>query len=146
MAKVNYKKVNKLSLTERAYVAGIIDGEGTVTLTIKQKGGTRHLSVTVSNTELPLLEYLIGIIGVGKITNKKVYKKHHKASYTYALHNRQALCLLEQICSYLKTYKLERTKLVLEKYVSVTPRNGKYSQEMKRRKEEFASQFFSILP
>ena len=130
-----YKKVKKLKKEDAAYIAGIIDGEGTITLSVKQKGGTEHLAVTVSNTELPLLLYLSKVIGAGKVTNKKTYKAHHSLSYTYNLFNRQALDLLAQVGCYLKTYKAKRARLVLAHYISVTVRNGRYTPQQKLKRE-----------
>ena len=71
----NYKKVNKLSSSEAAYIAGIIDGEGTISLSRKHKNENRQLVVSISNNERCLLEYVLKTAGVGKITSKKVYKK-----------------------------------------------------------------------
>jgi len=34
--------------------------------------------------------------------------------------------------------------LVLEKYKSVTPRNGKYTEDMKKMREKFVNEFFSL--
>lgn len=144
--KTLYQKVNSLSESEKGYVAGIIDGEGTITLSVKQKGGTRHLSVTVSGTESALINYLPRVIGAGRITNKKVYKLHHTPAYTYAIYSRQAIDLLIQIQPYLKTYKLKRAKLAIEKYILVTPRNGKYTAEQKLAKDDFVLKFMAILP
>lgn len=144
--KTVYHKVNNLTETQRAYIAGIIDGEGTITLTIKQKGGTRHLAVTVSGTESALMNYLPKIIGAGRITNKKVYKLNHSQAYTYSIYSRQAIDLLNQIYPYLLTYKAKRAKLALEKYVSVTPRNGKYTDQQRIAKVEFVKKFLDILP
>lgn len=146
MAKAQYRKVNTLSVADKAYIAGIIDGEGTVTLTTKQKGGTEHLSVTVSNTELPLLKYLLKVIGAGRITNKRAYKAHHSLSYTYGVFNRQALDLLEQVYPYLRTYKSKRAKLVIEQYVAVTVRNGRYTSAQSKKRKRFVKKFFLILP
>ena len=146
MLRVPYNKVKKLSELEKGYLAGIVDGEGTVTLSIKQKGGTRHLAVTVSGTELALIKYISKIIGAGRISNKKVYKDNHTPSYAYSIHSRQALDLLRQITPYLKTYKSKRAKLALKDYIKVTPRNGRYSPEMERKKEIFVKKFFSIKP
>jgi len=39
----NYRKVKKLSREEAAYIAGIIDGEGTISLTRKHRGEHRQL-------------------------------------------------------------------------------------------------------
>jgi hypothetical protein len=146
VSKTLYKKVQELSDVERGYIAGIIDGEGTITLSIKQKGGTRHLSVTVSGTEISLIGYLLKVIGAGRITRKKVYQDHHKPSYTYAIYSRQAIDLLEQITPHLNTYKIKRAKLALKYYIAVTPRNGRYTEAMKKKKEKFVVKFLAILP
>ena len=69
-----YKKVAALSKINAAYIAGIIDGEGTITLTRKHKNDNRQLAITISNTEMPLLEYILETIEAGKITNKKLIK------------------------------------------------------------------------
>lgn len=139
-------RVNKLSLVDKGYIAGIIDGEGTITLSVNQKGGTRYLAVTISGTEWSLISYLKESVGTGKITNKKTYKAHHSPSFTYSIHSRQALSLLRQIAPYLKTYKKHRADIVLQEYIKVTPRNGKYSSEQKREKEKFVERFFAITP
>lgn len=143
---MGYKKIKRLSVAERAYVAGIVDGEGSITLTVKQKGGTRHLAVLVSSTDLALLEYLKNIIGAGKITTKRTYKPHHRPAYAYAIYNRQALGLIRQTVFYLRTYKSRRAKFVLAQYILVTPRNGKYSDRLSEIRAEFVEKFFSILP
>ena len=88
MITAHYRKIRKLSVTERAYVAGIIDGEGSITLTVKQKGGTRHVTISISNTEIALLRYLGKIIGAGKLVHKRSYKPHHRPAYAYSLWNR----------------------------------------------------------
>lgn len=135
-----------MSESECAYLAGIIDGEGTVTLTVKQKGGSRHLAVTVSGTESTLMNYLPKVIGAGRITNKKTYKLNHAPAYTYSIYSRQAISLLGQILPYLRTYKAKRAKLALKEYILVTPRNGKYSPEQKISKDKFVEKFLAITP
>ncbi len=141
-----YRKVNKLKLTEAAYIAGIVDGEGTVTLTVKQKGATRHLAVTVSGTEESLMKYLTKTIGSGQVVSKRVYKPNHSQAYTYSIYSRQALDLLKQIFPYMQTYKAKRVQLVLKDYILVTPRNGKYDDAKIKAKEKFVENFFEILP
>ena len=141
-----YNKVATLSNINAAYIAGIIDGEGTITLTSKHKNGNRQLAITISNTEMPLLEFIFETIEAGKITNKKVYKDNHTPSMTYAISNRQALDLLSQITPYLKTYKKQRAELILKDYVRVTPRNGKYNDNLKIERERFIEAFFEISP
>ncbi len=139
-----YRKFQGLSKSDAAYIAGLIDGEATLTLTRKHKNENRQLCVSISSTERPLLEYVLSITGVGKITNKSVSKSHHAKSFTFAVYNRQALALLEQTLPFLKSYKRDRAELILRDYLTVTPRNGKYSAKLLAQKEEFENSVLSI--
>jgi LAGLIDADG endonuclease len=133
-----------LSKSDAAYIAGLIDGEGTITLTRKHKQENRQLGVTISSTEIGLLQFVKSATGVGKITNKKSGKILHAPSFAYAVYNRQALALLEQIQPYLKSYKKLRGRLILGEYLNLTPRNGKYSAELLAKKVEFERAVLSI--
>jgi len=137
-------EVKPLTQPEAAYLAGLIDGEGTITLTRKHRNENRQLAVTISNTEKALLVYVLHTIGAGKITGKRTSKTHHTPSLTYALYNRQALKLLEQIHPYLKTYKNRRAKLILRDYLALTPRNGKYSESLRQARKRFETEVLAI--
>ncbi|MCF6194668.1 MAG: LAGLIDADG family homing endonuclease [Kangiellaceae bacterium] len=129
--------VKILSSVDASYLAGFIDCEGTVTLSRKHKNENRQLAVTISNTERQILEFTLQAIGAGKITNKRTSKSRHTPSFTYAIYNRQALALLKQIEPYLRSYKVKRTRLILENYIALTPRNGKYTEELMTKRKEF---------
>jgi hypothetical protein len=60
--------------------------------------------------------------------------------------NRQALAVLREISGYLRSYKRERARLVLDRYLQVTPRNGKYTGEMSLRRCEFEDVFAALTP
>jgi hypothetical protein len=89
---------------------------------------------------------VLEVVGTGKITTKKTVKTHHSPSFTYAIYNRQALSLLTQISPYLRTYKKHRSQLILKDYLRLTPRNGKYSEDLRSAKQEFETQLLNILP
>lgn len=129
-----YRELKDLSNTDAAYIGGLIDGEGTITLIRKHKNENRQLSVSISSTEIALLDYVKSVTGVGKITNKRTSKSHHTPSFAYAVYNRQALSLLQKILPYLKSYKRQRAELILRDYVKLTPRNGKYTSEIMAEK------------
>lgn len=57
-----------LSIADAAYIAGIIDGEGTITLTRKHRNENRQLAVTISSNERYLLEFIRQTIGAGANT------------------------------------------------------------------------------
>ena len=140
----SYRTVSSLSPTDTAYIAGLIDGEGTVTLCRKHRNENHQLAISISNTEIEMLNYVHDAIGAGKITHKRTTKQHHTPSYCYAIYNRQALALLKQVLPFLKTYKRKRAQLILEKYLSLTPRNGKYTARMQQMRNEFVKNIFAI--
>ena len=136
----------RLSSPTAAYIAGLVDGEGTITLTAQHRGENRRLVVSISNTELPLLEYVRQHVGVGQITSKRTYNRKHSPSYTYVVTSRQALTLLGQLVPYLRSYKARRAHLALDNYINLTPRNGKYTPAVKRARLQFENKFLAERP
>ena len=53
------RHVNQLSAEAAAYIAGLIDGEGTITLTRLHTNENRRLVISIANTELALLKFVI---------------------------------------------------------------------------------------
>jgi len=141
-----HKTTNTISTTDAAYIAGLIDGEGTITLTRKHKNENRQLAVSISSTEKYMLEFVKQCLGVGKLTNKRVSQPHHSPSFAYAIYNRQALELLKQIQPFLKSYKAKRCALVLKDYIALTPRNGKYSELRKQERARFEAELLGMKP
>jgi hypothetical protein len=121
-----------------------VDGEGTITLTRTHRDERRRPIVSISSTELSLLQYIRAVIGAGRITGKVTARKHHSPSFAYVISSRQALALLAQISAYLRTYKLLRCRLLLDQYLAVTPRNGRYTPAQRAAKELFEARFFAL--
>lgn len=138
------KTVSRLVAPEAAYIAGLIDGEGTITLTRAHRNERRRLVVCISNNELSILRFARSTIGVGKITSKRRAKPHHRKSFTYQLSSRQALDLLQQIVGFMHSYKATRARLALERYRRLTPRNGKYSALQLEERLEFERALLAI--
>jgi len=139
-----HRTVKELRAADAAYIAGLIDGEGSITLTRRHSSDQRQLVVAISNTEHALLAFVQTIVGAGRITSKARYCEHHSASYAYAISNRQALKLLRQIEPYLRSYKSRRAKLVLKDYVRLTPRNGKYTRDTLKARTRFITRFHAM--
>lgn len=93
-----------------------------------------------------MLEFVHASVGAGCITSKRTYSDRHTQSFAYKVTNRQALDLLSQIAPYLKTYRRVRAQMVLERYVALTPRNGKYPPNLVRMRDEFEREFHAIGP
>ena len=132
--------------TEKAYIAGIIDGEGSIMLQRIHKNEFHSPCVSVASTSLELLNWLKKTIGKGMIISKKNYNPEvHKDCYSYVLRRNDAIKLIEEIYPYLVIdSKKKRAKLIIEKYKALTPRNGRYTDEMIKAKEDFYNEFMSI--
>ena len=82
--------MRQLSTEDAAYLGGLIDGEGTISLTRRHAGERR------------------------------------------------------QVVPYLRSYKRRRAQLVLERYLILTPRNGKYTDAASRARDAFERDFLQI--
>jgi len=130
--------------TDCAYIAGIIDGEGTITLTrFSSDARWRVPIVSVSSTIREILEFLRGCCG-GAIASRRSREAHHKPSWSWKLERLRAVTLCERILPYLREpEKRYRAELLIEKYRKVTPRNGRYQEEQVKEKELFEEMFFA---
>ncbi|MCG1026914.1 hypothetical protein GLV94_02685 [Virgibacillus halodenitrificans] len=129
---------------EAAYLAGIIDGEGTITLTRHHSKEHRRPCISISSNDLELLIYIQSIAG-GRINSKKNYHPtKHKNSYTlYILKKHEVFSLLKRISPYLKIEKKrKRAQWIVKYYDKVTVRNGKYTKIMLEKKKKFEEEFF----
>lgn len=132
--------------TEKAYIAGIIDGEGSIMLTRFHKNEYHSPCVSIASTDLELLEWIKYTIGSGNITPKKNYnEERHKNSFTYTIIYDDAIKLLQEIETYLVIHKKRaRAQHIIFNYKKVTLRNGKYSEIQKIAKEQFYHDFMAL--
>ncbi|MDP2922116.1 MAG: LAGLIDADG family homing endonuclease [Candidatus Omnitrophota bacterium] len=126
----------------KAYLAGIVDGEGTVTLSRHHKHETPAPLVSVSNTDLRLLKWIRYKAG-GIITSKKISKPHHTQSYVWRLRQNSALYFLNEIKKYL-IVKREQAELITKEYKKVTHRAGRYTSQLLHRKEKLVNKIRAL--
>ena len=132
--------------TEKAYIAGIIDGEGNIMLQRFHVGEYPSPCVSIASTTLKLLYWIKDIVGKGTIINKKNYNpEKHQDCYSYTIKYNDAIKLIKDIYPFLIVpTKKKIAELILKRYKEVTPRNGKYSEEMLKAKLDFYNEFISI--
>jgi hypothetical protein len=116
----------------KAYLAGIVDGEGTVTLMKHHKNETHIPFVGIANNNLKLLKWIKSIVG-GNICTKKKRLPHHNNSYVLNIRQDRALRFINEIKKYL-IIKRPQAELITKKYKAVTHRAGKYTPEMLKNK------------
>lgn len=98
---------------ERAYVAGIVDGEGTVSFYKNGGGNCYTILVKVPNTDRGLIAYLHTIVPGGYISNVPPRKPQHKPSFWLKWQSGRAADLLREIRPYLRV-KAAQADLVME--------------------------------
>lgn len=125
-----------------AYAAGLIDGEGTISLSRLHRNTERAPVVSFASTSFELISFFRQTYG-GSVVTKKVYSNRHTQSWECRLANNAALEFLRLVYPHMRhAIKRRRAKLLLEEYKLVTPRNGKYTTTLRRKKREFERRFF----
>lgn len=134
----------KLSDTEAAYAAGIVDGEGSIYFSRNRTTRWPSPVVSVASTDRELLEWLRSRVG-GSIIQKRTYQPHHTPSYDWKLTDRRALEFLKLVRPFLVIRrKIVRCDLLLAEYLACTPRNGRYTSETIGRKRDLIERFSSL--
>jgi hypothetical protein len=130
-------------MEELYYLAGLIDGEGTITLSKNHKTSKfRTPIISMSSTTYELVEYLKQNYG-GSISKHKVYQDHHKQSWSWKLDYMNAVKLCNKIKNLLREpSKKYRAQFISQYYPLVTKRNGKYTDKEIETKLFFEDSFF----
>ncbi len=114
---------------EKAYIAGIIDGEGTVTLSRAHVEELPAPKLSVANNSLELLKWIREKVGSGVIIKRSKREPQHKDHYVLDISNNWALDLLMDVKEYL-IIKKPHAELLILRYKAVTSRNGRYTREL----------------
>ena len=112
--------MNKLTETEKAYLAGLLDGEGCVGIQKKKSQYKKYLfdfgvRVVITNTNYELICWLKEKTGIGcasEYSKDKTYKKNWNPVHRWTVVCEQARGFLIEVYPYLKIKK-EITDLVL---------------------------------
>ena len=128
-----------MKLQEKAYMAGIIDGEGTVTLTRVHANEMPSPRLSIANNNLRLLKWIKEKTGSGFIIKRTKREPQHGNQYVLDISDNAALKLLAELKEYLIIKKPHAELLVL-RYKAVTPRNGRYTKELLAEKMKLVSE------
>jgi hypothetical protein len=111
----NSDMLNKLSETEKAYIAGIVDGEGSIAISKSQTKKYKYvyhiLTISVSNTNKIVIDWLREKLG-GSVHSYRC-KAHRRDCFSWQTSAARAKKVLEQILPYL-IIKKEASELAIE--------------------------------
>lgn len=126
--------------TDLAYIAGIIDGEGCITVSIRSPilkyGEISQVyapTVSVNMTDKNIIHWLQNITGEGKVYFQKSRNYRHKDLWTWRLCTRNGTRLLKQIKPYLKVKRLQ-AELFME-CAEIRSRSGRNRYKPERQLE-----------
>jgi len=127
--------ISLLTELELAYIAGLVDGEGSIHATRKEKKGTYYPFLCITMTHKPVIEWL-----ATKVANRAYYcavpKEHQerrKPAYSFRLQGRRAQLLCKRIMPFLRV-KAEHAKVLLR-----WPCEARCGSGIKIEQTEFAS-------
>jgi hypothetical protein len=133
-----------LSDVEAAYIAGLFDGEGSISLVRHRRNRWPSPQVAIASNDREVLEWLRTRLG-GSISTKTPRQPTHSISHDWRLTDRRALTFLQDIRPYLLIQrKIRRIDLLLKEYLTCTPRNGRYTPELAEQKQALVERFFSL--
>ena len=103
--------VNHITLTQRAYLAGLIDGEGTITICKNKKAYNAHISI--ANTNFDMLKWVQNLLPQGTLAVAHQPTKVNKKCWIYAITGARIAPLLRALIPFL-IGKRKVAKLVLK--------------------------------
>lgn len=111
--------MRSLSENEAAYLAGLIDGEGTIFVQ-RVKGGKKvskcgfhyRAGLAISMTDRRLMKWVHRVTGVGKVSGVRRHKKKHKPGFRWNVWSQQASALLLILYPFLRLKKRHATNLI----------------------------------
>lgn len=130
-----------LTELEKAYLAGLFDGEGCIHIAthIKRNHSATHYSqlhLIVSNTNKQVMDYLTSKLG-GNLIIRKPYKKRQRSYYMWRIYSQKAGDLLEILLPYL-IIKKEEALLAIEFQSTLNYEPKKLSPETIIERDEIA--------
>jgi len=104
--------VASLTEVQAAYLAGLVDGEGSI-LIAKAREGRNTWRLTISSTYRPVLEWCLLTIGAGSIVRANRYNPKHATAYWWQCYSWNAKAVLEQLLPYM-LIKREKAKQMIQ--------------------------------
>lgn len=129
------------------YLARLIDGEGSITLTKERAASVlRRPVLSVQMCEEGLIRRLASTFG-GAVTRRKARKERHSDAYTWQVTNALAVSLLDRLVPHLQVAnKKLRAELIVNEVAPLIKANGKYTADEIEQRLKLEDRFFQLTP
>ena len=137
-----------ITVAELAWLAGIIDGEGSIGAMsqhhkTENKTSTYRIRLRVTNTHKGLIEWLRLKIGFGTISPIKKVKEHYKQGYELSWTNQRAINIIRQIYPYM-IIKRVQAEIAFEFDETLKTRMWPLSEEIVETRKRLRDRLFAI--
>ncbi len=115
------RRSNTLSVADAAYLAGLIDGEGTIGMAWRKPGsraGRFQFHVVVNMTERDVLAWVAETTGLGNVTGPYARRGNWHGFFRWAVQSAGAISVLEQIEPYLRV-KCANARLAIRTHAEI---------------------------
>ena len=129
------------------WLAGILDGEGTITLLARDPPRFRQPTLSVTSTDREILLALQALIKGNISRHTRADKKAEwRQAWIWKLNGADnVLQVLACVLPHLRCpKKRRRSEYLLSRYKHVTRRNGHYTSEERELKQKFEEKFFLL--
>ena len=109
-----------LSETVLAYMAGMIDADGSIYLRMRNGAGTLHIRLQVANTDETIMDWLKLHFAGRRYAPRRKQAEHHKPLHLWHLNGAGAYQALKLIAPYM-VIKRPRAELAIEAWEQRTP-------------------------
>jgi hypothetical protein len=125
-----------MKATDWAYLAGVLDSDGCISIAKQtKKGRTYHrLTVTITNTNRDLVDWLVtNFEGSCYMCNPNA-PKHHKTAWRWIIRGHDARPILNQTLPYLMV-KRKRAELALQFVKTIRSRGESLTDKERKQRE-----------
>jgi LAGLIDADG endonuclease len=136
--------VKSLTATQIAYLAGLIDGEGSIFVQrvktsnkkASKSGYHYRAGFAISMTNRPIVDWCAKVTGCGKISSPKKCKPNHRPGHRWSVWSREASTLLLLLVPYLRLKKGHAHNLIkFQSRMGWFGVTGNSKSEIKRREK-----------
>lgn len=113
--------MNEINEIDLARLAAFIDGEGCITITVRKSNSRMNIKIFITNTDIRLPEWCVGVTGVGNIhmSDSRRDLMRVKPAYRWECTGGAAMDLAKLVYPYLILKKDQADILIrLRKYVT----------------------------
>jgi hypothetical protein len=95
-----------MKIRDRAWLAGIVDGEGTITLCPNSNGiGIGYISISIGMTHVATIRHIRSLTGHGMFVMSVPKNPKHRTCYYWTVRCKQAAAVLRKLLPFLVTKK-----------------------------------------